>query len=347
VTRLAPLLLFAFATAQAQPAPAELRAVFTDRFHFSEDEIAKIESGQAVAKMLPADKPDDLRLAGVVMIRVSSDDFIRAYKDIVRFESSKEVRRTGKFSNPPVAADLNGFQLADLDPHDLRACRPGKCSYKMPAALMQRVQKTINWNAPDAQAQIEALLREVWINYLNRYREKGDSALAVYYDTPQPFSVAEGLEDIINGLPFLASRLPDLTRYVKQYPNDRPPETEDFFYWQEADFGLKPVVRTSHVILQKLPRPGSAYPHYAIAAKMLFATHYFRAAVEFKYIYPVVTASGTPAIYFITYQRSFVDGMTGVTGTILRRITPSRSQASLVENLGFAKTQLERQFSAR
>jgi hypothetical protein len=102
---------------------------------------------------------------------------------------------------------------------------------------------------------------------------------------------------------------------------------------------LKPVVRASHVIIQKLAQPGGL--HYIIASKMLFTTHYFRAAIEFKYLYPVTAPTGQPAFYFVTYQRSFVDGMTGFTGAILRRIVPGRSQAGLIENLQLAKQHLE------
>lgn len=327
--------LMLLAAASAQPLPPDLRAALENNLHFTADELRNVEAGEPVARLLHSDRPDDLILAGVVRIECSSGDFIRAYKDIVRFESSKEVRRTGKFSNPPRESDLAGFHVPDLNAKELLACRPGSCSYKLPASAMERLRTTVDWSAPDAAAQAEDIIRKLWVDYLNRYRRDGDAALAVYYDTPSPFSVAQGMKELVGGLTFASAKVPDLIRYLREYPKSAPPDTEEFFYWQEAAFGLKPVVRTSHVVIQKLPRPDG--PHYVIASKMLFATHYFRAAIELKYVYPVGNA-----MYFLTYQRSYVDGMTGFTGSILRRITPGRSQASLAKNLQLAKERLER-----
>jgi hypothetical protein len=139
--------------------------------------------------------------------------------------------------------------------------------------------------------------------------------------------------------------LPDMANYLDSYPRNKPAGVEEFFYWQEAAFGLKNVLRTQHVMIQKLPNPGD--PHYAIVSKMLFATHYFRAAFEFKYIYPVRTATGQPAIYLMACQRSYVDGMTGIRGAILHKIAESRSPASMAENLDLGRKRLEQARAAQ
>ena len=325
--------------AHSQSIPTDLRKVLTGEFVFSENELRKVESGQPVGKLLTSASPDDLRLIGAVLIEVDSPTFIRAYKDIVHFEVGKEVRRAGKFSEPPALADLKDFHWPDLNQKDVLACKPGRCDYKLPASVMQEFKTKLDWSAHDASAQADALIRQIWIDYLNRYRQQGDRALTVYYDTESPFAVADGLKKLIDTFPVAREKLPELVRYLTQYPQAKPAGVEEFFYWQEAAFGLKPVIRTSHVIIQELPREGGS--HYAIASKMLFASHYFRAGLEFKYVYPVRTSAGKPAVYFVTYQRSYVDGMTGLTGSVLRKIAPGRSQASLIENLRLAKQGLE------
>jgi hypothetical protein len=291
--------------------------------------------------MAPTQKPDDVRMAGIVLIKVSSDAFINAFRDVERFQIGKEVIRTGRFSSPPVESDLAGFAFSDFQTADLHACRPGHCAFKMPAEEMASLQKGIDWNAPDAQTRSASLIRRLIISYVNRYRINGDPALAVYYDTPSPYSVAEGLHSLIGSETHIAHAMPELIRFASQYPANRPPATEDFFYWQEAAFGLRHVLRTQHVLIQQIP--GGGDHHYVIISKMLFATHYFRAAIEYTYVYPVRTPSGEPAIYVATAQRSFVDGMTGVKGSILHRIAESRSPAKLADNLRLARQRLERQ----
>jgi len=308
-------------------------------FHFSAEDFTKVESGQAVARMVPTGKPDDVRMVGVVFIKTSADQFLKAFRDIEHFAVSKDVVRTKRFSTPPTEGDLADFGTADIK-KDIMACHPGRCSFKLPAEEMTAIQTGIDWSAPDADSKAQTFIHERVLRYLNNYRKNGDRALAVYYDTNAPYSVADGLHSLIGSETHMAQVVPQLVHYACDYPADRPANTEDFFYWQEAAFGLKHVVRTEHVIIQKIPE-AEGDPHYAIISKMLFATHYFRAAAEFQYIYPVRTANGEPAIYLLSAQRSYVDGMTGAKGAIIRKVAEGRSPARLAENLQQAKQRLE------
>ena len=316
-----------------------MRQGIESEFHFSAEDFTKVESGQAVARMVPTGKPDDVRMVGVVLIRASADQYLKAFRDIEHFAASKDVVRTKRFSSPPSEADLVDFHTADIR-KDIMACHPGHCSFKLPAEEMTAIQNGIDWNAPDADAKAQTFIHERILKYLNNYRQKGDSALAVYYDTDAPYSVADGLRSLIGSETRMAQVVPQLVRYACDYPADRPANTDDFFYWQEAAFGLKHVIRTEHVMIQKITEAGGD-PHYAIISKMLFATHYFRAAAEFQYIYPVRMANGEPAIYLLSAQRSYVDGMTGAKGAIIRKVAEGRSPARLAENLQQAKQWLE------
>lgn len=329
--------VFCFGTAlRAQAIPAIFRDGLASEFHFTESDFSRVEAGEPVARMVSTGKPDDVRMAGIVLIRTTPDAYIAAVRDIEHFPMSKEVVHMHRFRSPAEESDLTAFPLPDFTRSELQACRPGHCAIKMPADEMQILKNGIDWNAPDATERIAALARQRIINYVNRYCREGDAALAVYYDTPAPYSVAEGLHSLIGAETYIARAMPELIRFASEYPSGRPPGTEDFLYWQEAAFGLKHVLRAQHVLIQKLPED-----HYAVISKMLFATHYFRAAVEYSYIYPVRTPSGEPAIYLGTSQRSYVDGMTGVKGAIIHRVAESRSPAALANNLRLAKQFLE------
>jgi len=319
-----------------------MRDALASEFQFSSSDLSKAEAGKAVAKIVPTGKPDDVRMAGVVLVHVSSADFIRALRAIEHFASGNEVRQTGRFSSPPKEEDFAGYHLPILNKAELFACRPGNCAYKMPAQAMEDLRMKVDWTSPDANARAEVMVHKLIIQYLLDYQKRGDAALAIYDDARAPYSVADGLHSLIGGEARLWSRFPDLLHYAESYPKDKPAGTDDFFYWQEAAFGLKHVVRLQHVLIKKVPM-ASQEPHYAIISKMLFATHYFRAAMEFDYVYPVRSEAGEPALYFVAAQRSYIDGLTGVQGAILRRIAESRSPASLAANLDLARQQLERE----
>jgi hypothetical protein len=51
------------------------------------------------------------------------------------------------------------------------------------------------------------------------------------------------------------------------------PNSTDFLYWQETEFGLKPTIRVSHVVIQERPEL------IVVASKMLYASHYFWTAL--------------------------------------------------------------------
>jgi hypothetical protein len=83
----------------------------------------------------------------------------------------------------------------------------------MPAWLMEDLHSKIDWNAPDAEARAKALIRQHWIAYLRRYQQQGDSALAVYYDSPTPYSLADGLRSVLDSAKGLWRELPDLASF--------------------------------------------------------------------------------------------------------------------------------------
>jgi hypothetical protein len=313
-----------------------LRDGLQSEFGFTASDLAKVEAGEAVARMVPTNKPDDVRMAGVVLIHATPEAYVAALRDIDHMQVSKEVIRTHRFSSPPVIADLNDFPLPEFTKKEVLDCRPGHCAIKLPAEEMEILRNRIDWNSPEAVEQVGVLIKQRIISYLDRYLQTGESALAVYSDAAAPYSVAQGLRELFGSETHIARSMPELIRFALTYPANRPPDTEDFLYWQEAAFGLKHVLRAQQVMIQKLPGD-----RYAIISKMLFASHYFRAAVEYSFVAPVRTASGETVMYVATSQRSYVDGMTGVRGAIVHKVAESRSPGTLAENLRITKKALE------
>jgi hypothetical protein len=167
-------------------------------------------------------------MAGVVLVHVSSDAFIRAFRDIEHFEIGKEVLDTGRFGSPPTPADFEGHRLPVINKAELFACIPGNCAYKMPAQAMEDLRTKIDWTARDANARAEAMIYKLMIARLLDYQRRGDAALAVYDDSAAPYSVADGLHSLIGGEARLWSRFPELLRYAENYPIDKPADTDDF-----------------------------------------------------------------------------------------------------------------------
>jgi hypothetical protein len=176
-------------------------------------------------------------------------------------------------------------------------------------------------------------MRELAYEYVTAYREKGNAGLAVYRDDSRPTFVANELQSMIDRMPMLMDLLPELRSYLLRYPNATLPNSTDFLYWQEAQFGLKPTIRISHVLIQENEH------ETVVASKMLYASHYFWTGLEVRVLTPD-PARGS-GFWFIMVNRSRSDGLSGFIGRIVRGRVRSEVQQGALEALKMTKATIE------
>jgi hypothetical protein len=87
--------------------------------------------------------------------------------------------------------------------------------------------------------QVNGLAKRRIVKLLEDYLQKGDRALGTYRDKGDPLPVAEQFRSLLSRVEFFPQYLPDLNRYLLDYPNSKPDGTQDFFYWEKVNFGLK------------------------------------------------------------------------------------------------------------
>jgi hypothetical protein len=81
--------------------------------------------------------------------------------------------------------------------------------------------------------------------------------------------------------------LPELRRYLLDYPNGRIADGDSFFYWEKVAFGLKPTIRVNHAVIYRGRTQG--HDVGVVAIKQLYATHYFQTALDCR-------SASTPAV---------------------------------------------------
>ena len=59
--------------------------------------------------------------------------------------------------------------------------------------------------------------------------------LATYRDSSRPTFVGQEFASMIERIPSLTQFLPDLKRYLLDFPKTTLPKSESFLYWQEAE----------------------------------------------------------------------------------------------------------------
>jgi hypothetical protein len=254
-------------------------------------------------------------------------------KNIEQFERGGAFRMTKRISEPPREEDFAALTISDEDFEDLRGCRIGDCALKLDADGVQALRTQVDWRRPTAKADATALLRGFALQYVIGYREGGNATLGVHRDKDRPTFVGNEFRSLIDRLPRLAAELPDLRRYLLAYPNATLANSTDFLYWQETQFGLKPTVRISHLVIQERP------DRTVVASKMLYASHYFWTALELRVLLP--DPARGPGFWLVTVNRSRSDGLSGFTGRVIRSRVRGEVEDGTRTALIATKTKLE------
>ena len=82
-------------------------------------------------------------------------------------------------------------------------------------------------------------------------------------------------------------------------------------------------------------------PAYAIALKQLYASHYFETALDITVCVRDDQNQKRPGIYLITLKGSQQAGLTGLKGSIVRKVAVDKTRSSLERALESIKQKLE------
>jgi hypothetical protein len=135
--------------------------------------------------------------------------------------------------------------------------------------------------------------------------------------------------------------LPELNHYLLDYPNAPSEHIQSKFYWEKVNFGLKPTVRVVQAIVYR--GAGAARPAYAIAVKQLYASHYFETALDLTFCVPDPENRERAGFYLITVKGSQQAGLTGLKGSLVRKVAVDKTRSSLERALATIKQRLETQ----
>lgn len=313
--------------------PANLDAYFTKHVKLDANARAQLLAGTPVTKMLDADGSKEVAVFGAVWVNAPVERYLAAVRDIERFESGGAFKVTKKVSTPPALEDFAQLTMSDEDINDLRSCRVSQCDVKLGAPAIDRMRREVDWSKPDAAEQANRLARQVAFEYVTEYLKGGNQELAVYRDADRPTFVAKEFEELVNQLSELNEFLPNVRRYLLDFPKATLPGSESFIYWQNADFGLKPTIRINHLVMAQ-DDSGAI-----VASKMLYATHYFWTALELRVL--VRDPQRGPGFWFVTESRSRSDGLSGFVGRMIRGKVRGEAEKGAVTQLRVTKSRLE------
>ena len=323
----------------AQTSSPEPGTFFRKYIHLSDAAIESIERGEPVTAELTSKTPDKIYIFGAVYIRARPEEYLKFATDMDRLRNLPRYIGIGRFSDPPKLSDLEGLTMKQDEITSMRSCKPGHCAVQLSADSMQRFQKEINWREPTAPSQATNLARQMILETLQRYIAGGNIAVGTYRDYSNSLPFAEQFQSLLSRQDFLPVYLPELNRFLLDYPNTELPNSESMFYWEKVDFGLKPTLRLNHAVIYRAEGPRGAAQ--VIAVKQLYASHYFQVALDLSAALTDTSRPEDSGFLLVTLKASRQEGVSGLLGSIRRKIIVSKTRSAQKGDLAAIKRTLE------
>jgi len=318
----------------------ELRSFLQKKATFTPAEIARVESGQAIAKLLASPSPDYIYVFGAVYVKAMPEQYMRYAADAEFLRKLPEYLALGRFSATPEKDEMRGFDLEADDIKELRACRPGKCEVMLPDFATSSFTQLIDWKRPDVAQQLSVRTRQLARDILQRYQRGGLRELGSYHDEGKPVSIEQHFADLLKSPSISVSFLPEFQRHLTGYPQVALPGAESMFYWERVSFGLKPTLRINHSLRYQSKTPTSDVA--VIAVKQLWASHYLQSAIDVTTcVRDQRLAPDQPGCYLMSLKASKQAGLTGFLGSIMRRVITSKTRSGAEGSLAGIKKELE------
>jgi hypothetical protein len=312
--------------------------IFTD-LGLTTQQVAAIDAGRPVAKVLSWGRPSEVYVFGAVHVNGSPDTYLEAERDIGRLSGTPGYQGIGEIRDDATVADLGALAFDPDDVKALKTCREGSCDVQLPASGIQRFRNGVDWSRPDAVDQANALARAGVLQLVQAYRGGGNEALGEYRDKQDPARVAEQFQMMIGRVSTLPDVLPELRRYLLEYPNAELAGADSFFYWEKVSFGLKPTIRVNHAVIHRGRSQGRDFG--VVAIKQLYATHYFHTALDISVCVDDGATADPHGFYLLTLKGSEQEGLTGVKGSVLRKAAVDKTRSSLESALASIKRSVE------
>lgn len=303
------------------------------------EEIAAVDAGRPVAKVLPWGEPSEVYVFGAVHVDGSPETYLKAARDVRRLSSTPGYLAIGELRDDTTVADLIALTFEADDVKALNHCREGACDVQLPTTSIQAFRNGVDFSRPDAAEQASALARPMVLQLLRSYQEGGDRTLGEYRDKQSPARIADQFETMVSRASLLPDVIPELRRYLLDYPHATLANADSFFYWEKVAFGLKPTIRVNHAVIYHGRADGHDFG--AVAVKQLYATHYFHTALDVSVCVDDVAGATARGFYLLTLKGSQQEGLTGVKGSLLRKVVVDKTRQSLERALTSIKRTVE------
>lgn len=303
-----------------QQTPAPLLRFLRQSIGLDTAQVAVVERGEAVVKVLDTKNQRDVAVFGIITVDVPRAAYIGHLQDFQSSLRTPTRTRFGIFSDPATAADVQALVVDLDDVSEVKDCHPNDCKIKLPATEMKRLREEIDWSGADPQAEVNAYARQRLVEYVTDYRTRGDTAMVVY-DNRGNVRASSAFAALLGESPYVYEYIPSFHNYLATYPRTKLDGLREVLFWSEDRLPrLKPILSVTHLAVYAPPE----LPMLTlIAGKQIYADHYFEAGLDLTTVVDRATAAH-PGIYLMLLRRSRFDdlptGLFNIRGKVIGKL---------------------------
>lgn len=176
--------------------------------------------------------------------------------------------------------------------------------------------------------EVNQFVQKLALSRVQQYQKEGSGIFTkVYNDKGKQVDVADQFKYLLSYYQVLPQDLPELNTYILGYPNAKPANVENSFYWEKMNFGLKPTLRSVHVLTMHGDKPNQ--PLYVIAEKQLYSSHYFETALDLTFLFRGSDDPKQPGFYLVKTMGCEQAFLSGFKGAMTRRIAVSHAVSDM------------------
>ncbi len=303
-----------------QQTPAALLRFLRQSIGLDTTQVAAVERGGAVVKVLDTKNQRDVAVFGIITADVPRQRYVAHLQDFPSSLRAPTRTRFGIFSDPATAADVQDLVVDPEDVPEVRDCHPNDCKIKLPATAMKRLREEIDWSAADPQAQVTAYARQRLVEYVTDYRARGDTAMVVY-DNRGNVRASSAFAALLAESPYVYEYVPSFHNYLATYPYGKLDGLREVLFWSEDRLPrLKPILSVTHLAVYAPPDVPATF----VASKQIYSDHYFEAAFDLTTVIDRTTVAGAPGIYLVLLRRSRFDdlptGLFNIRGKVIGKL---------------------------
>jgi len=240
-------------------------------------DIGSLERGSIIAKVIDTGDRSEVLSLAVMRVKTTPERALQRFRDLEGRAGAPWVIQVGRLGASPSLSDFEAMTLDAGDVKHLGKCVVNNCEVRLPAEAIEQFRKEIDWSSESRTARANALFRQMLAAYATSYLQRGNAALFRYDNNDDPVRIADSVQLLTHRFEVLRDTTPDLHSYLESFPQGRPEDTDDVFYWLKEKFWLVNVLSLSHATIADRTTPAGHL--ILVVSKQLYATHYFESSL--------------------------------------------------------------------